>query len=139
FVFGGAGNQLGLFTYPVAVESLDQRVYVLDMRKNNITVFKRTTFGEYVHTAVDLFQKGRYDEAIEPWEEVLRRDGNYWFAYIGIGNALMNKGEFKEAMEYFKFNHRRGYSRAFKEYRAQVLKDNFELIVGGIVVIWIGS
>ena len=139
FVFGGAGNQLGLFTYPVAVESLDQRVYVLDMRKNNITVFKRTTFGEYVHTAVDLFQKGRYDEAIEPWEEVLRRDGNYWFAYIGIGNALMNKGEFKEAMEYFKFNHRRGYSRAFKEYRAQVLKDNFELIIGGIVVIWIGS
>jgi len=139
FVFGGAGNQLGLFTYPVAIESLDQRVYVLDMRKNNITVFNRTTFGEYVHTAVDLFQKGRYDEAIVPWEEVLRRDGNYQFAYIGIGNALMNKGEFKEAMEYFKFNHRRGYSRAFKEYRAEVLKENFELIVGGIAVIWIGS
>lgn len=135
FIFGGEGGQIGLFTYPTAVESLGDRIYVLDKSKNNITCFKRTEFGEYVHNAVDLHLQGLYDEALVPWEEVLRRDGNYSFAYVGIGKAYLNAGEYKKAMDYFYLNSRPGYNKAFKYYRTEFIRNNFSIMVIVIAVI----
>lgn len=125
FIFGGKGQQKGLFTSPSALETYGERVYVLDARKNSITVFKQTQFGEIVHTALKLYSEGRYDEAKVPWEEVLKRDSNFWFAYIGIGKAYLENGEFETAMEYFYRHSRSGYNRAYKEYRADVIRSNF--------------
>lgn len=129
FVFGGEGNQSGLFTAPNAVEALGENVFVLDGRKNSITRFKRTEFGEIVHSAVELYNLGRYEEAVEPWEEVLKRDGNYWYAYVGLGDALLEQGQFEEAMEYFEYNSRGRYNQAFKYYRVEFLRANFNKIV----------
>ncbi|HKM32733.1 MAG TPA: hypothetical protein VJX95_04115 [Oscillospiraceae bacterium] len=137
FVFGGEGDQVGTFRAPNAVESLGESVYVLDGRKNSITRFNRTIFGEYVHTAVELTVLGRYEEAVAPWEEVLRRDGNYWYAYIGLGNAYLEQGEYETAMDYFYYNSRGGYSRAFKYYRMDFLRENFNKIVIGFVVLFV--
>ncbi len=139
FIYGGTGNQKGLFNTPSAVEAYQNIVYVLDQRKSSITTFKRTEFGDIVHEAMDLYTDGKYEEARGPWNEVLARDSNYWFAYIGLGNAEMSQGNYETAMDYFYMNSRGGYNRAFKQFRMQFVRDNFNwfiiIIVAVIVVI----
>lgn len=134
FVFGsnsGAGGaQLGTFKMPVAVESMEGKVLVLDAKKNNITVFAETEFAKKVFKAMKLYRDGLNTEALEPWREVLKANNNYELAYTGIGKALMNEGQFKEAMKYFKLGQEKEYySDAFKEYRTQVLREHFSLIM----------
>ena len=141
FIFGGKGAQKGTFTIVNAVESMGTNVYVLDGRKASITTFKQTEFGEIVHEAISLFNKGKYEEARGPWEEALRRDSNYWLAYIGLGNAYLNEGKYEEAMDYFMYNSKTGYNDAFKGWRMDFVRDNFTLfaviIVGGLLLIYV--
>lgn len=138
FIFGGIGTQKGTFTTVNAVESYGTNVYVLDGRKCSVTVFKQTEFGSIVHEAIELFNKGKYDEAREPWAEVLRRDSNYWLAYIGLGNAYLNQGDYATAMDYFYYNSRSGYNNAFKGWRMDFIRDNFTLFAIIILVLLAG-
>lgn len=141
FVFGGMGDQLGSFRQPTAVENLDGRILVLDAGYNNLTIFDITEFGTWVRKATKLYYDGFYEEAVEPWKEVLKRNSNYELAYVGIGKALMRSERYTEALEYFKLgNDRIGYSEAFKYARTQVLRDNFSLaaslLLGLILLIY---
>ncbi len=135
FIFGGKGTQKGTFTSVSAVETHNGKVYVVDSRKNNVTVFKQTEFGGIVQNAISLFNEGLYDEAKQPWEEVLRRDGNYWLAYIGLGNAYLNQNDYATALDYFYRNSRGGYNRAFKSYRIEFIRANFTWIMVVLLVI----
>lgn len=140
FIFGGLGDQKGTFSTTVAaVESLGSNVYVLDSGKSSITVFKRTEFGSIVQEAMSLFNAGKYEESIEPWEEALRRDSNYWMAYIGLGNAYLNADDYETAMDYFYRQSRSGYSDAFKSWRMNFVRENFTLfaaIILGLLVLF---
>ena len=138
FIFGGKGSQKGTFTTVNAVESLGTNVYVLDGRKASVTIFKQTEFGNLVHEAITLFNSGKYEEARGPWEEVLRRDSNYWLAYIGLGNAYLNQGEYETAMDYFLYNSKNGYNDAFKGWRMNFIRDNFTLIAIILVGLLVG-
>ncbi len=135
FIFGGIGQQKGTFTTPNAVESLGDKIYVLDGRKASVTVFKQTEFGAIVHNAITLFNKGKYEEAREPWEEAIRRDSNYWLAYIGLGNAYLNEGDYETAMKYFYYNSKTGYNDAFKSWRMNFIRDNFTLFAAIIILL----
>ncbi len=137
FIFGGIGKQKGTFTTPNAVESLGDKIYVLDGRKASVTVFKQTEFGAIVHNAITLFNKGKYEEARQPWEEAIRRDSNYWLAYIGLGNAYLNEGDYDTAMKYFYYNSKSGYNDAFKSWRMNFIRDNFTLFAVIIIVLLI--
>ena len=138
FIFGGIGEQKGTFTTVEAVESLGTNVYVLDSRKCSITVFKRTEFGSIVQEAMSLFNAGNYEESIGPWEEALRRDSNYWMAYIGLGNAYLNAKEYEKAMDYFYRQSRSGYSDAFKSWRMNFVRENFTLFAVILLVLLLG-
>lgn len=144
FVFGtssgAGGKQVGTFKMPVAIESVNGSILVLDAKKNNITIFKKTEFAEKVVEAIKLYRDGMNDEALGPWKEVLKANNNYELAYIGIGKALMNAGKYKEAMKYFKLG-RAGsyYSDAFKEYRSQVLRDHFSFLMTLILLCILSS
>lgn len=137
FIFGGNGDQKGTFTNVNAVESLGTNVYVLDSRKGSITIFKRTEFGSIVQEAMSLFNAGKYEESIEPWNEVLRRDSNYWMAYIGLGNAYLNAKDYENAMDYFYMQSRGGYSDAFKSWRMNFIRDNFTMFAVIIILIFV--
>ena len=138
FIFGGIGQQKGTFNIVNAVESRGSNVYVLDGRKCSITVFKQTEFGSIVHNAIALFNKGKYEEARQPWEEALRRDSNYWLAYIGLGNAYLNEGDYDTAMKYFYYNSKSGYNDAFKSWRMNFIRDNFTVFAIIILVLLVG-
>ncbi len=136
FIMGGKGDQLGLFESAAAIESYDNKLYVLDSGKDNITIFTRTVFGEIVTNAANLYNDGLYEESLEPWKNVLKYDGNYRRAYIGIGNALYNKYEYEEAMEYFEISISRDrYNRAFEGYRDIWLKENYLKCIVVIVIL----
>ena len=136
FVMGGSGNQLGTFLNATAIETNGDLIYVVDSRKNGITVFKRTEFGEIVTEATNLYNSGYYDESYAPWMEVIKRDGNYRRAYIGIGNALLNQEKYKEAMHYFKVAiSRKRYNRAFEGYRDLLLQKWLTPTVVCIIII----
>ena len=138
FIFGGIGQQKGTFNIVNAVESRGSNVYVLDGRKCSITVFKQTEFGSIVHNAIALFNRGKYEEARQPWEEALRRDSNYWLAYIGLGNAYLNEGDYDTAMKYFYYNSKSGYNDAFKSWRMNFIRDNFTVFAIIILVLLVG-
>ena len=76
-----------------------------------------------------------YDEAKEPWEEVLRRDANYWLAYIGLGNAYLNQNDYATALDYFYRTSRAGYNRAFKSFRIEFIRANFTWMLIIVLVV----
>lgn len=142
-IFGDKGRQTGNFIMPTAIDSYNDNIYVLDGIKNSITIFKTTEFGKTVKNAFLLYNKGLYDEAKSIWEEILNRNSNYEIAYVGIGKALMNTHNFKEAMKYFQYAYdREDYSKAFKEYRVEILSKHFTLFMLAIIsivgfIIWL--
>ena len=130
FITGSKASQLGGFTSAAALESLGTSLYVVDSTKDTVTIFRETSFGAAVHKATSLYNDGYYEEALDPWYEVLSRDGNYRRANIGVASALLRKGDYKGAMKYAK---RAGspdiYNKAFEGYRAEFIKRNFTAII----------
>lgn len=131
FIMGGRSERLGGFSVqPTAVESAQGNIYVTDGLKNTITVFEETSFGRTVHSASELYNDGRYDEASEPWEEALRLDGNNQAAYLGMSSALLSNGDYKGAMEYAELGGSSyHYNKAFERYRSQWLDENFSYVM----------
>lgn len=138
FITGTIAKQLGGFDQVSALESMGNNLYVLDMQKNTVTIFVETSFGKIVHEATSLYNAGYYEEALEPWYEVLKRDGNYRRAYIGVASALLNAGDYEGAMKYAKLADMPAiYNKAFEGYRMDFLQENFTaiIIVTAIVII----
>ena len=136
FAFGGLGEQMGLFKSPSAIIEVNDMLLVLDSSKCNITEFRMTEFGAQVREAMQLYNEGRYEENIEPWEKVIRSDGNYLLAYTGLGQAYYQLGDYEKAMYYFQLgNDRSLYSDAFREYSLQAVRASFGWIVGGLAVL----
>lgn len=136
FVMGGIGEQLGTYRNATSIETYDNHIYVMDSRKNSITVLTRTAFGEIVTEATNLYNEGYYEESYQPWMNVIKYDGNYRRAYIGIGNALFQREDYTGAMKYYKVAiSRQRYNKAYEGYRNQILEKYFSLIVTLIILI----
>lgn len=139
FIFGSknsTSDQRGTFTAPNGIEAVGKKIYVIDGKKNDITIFTETTFGKYVHEAAALYEKGLYEEAINPWTEVIKRDGGYSLAYYGLGKAYLNTGDYEKAMEYFEISvAKNSYDRAYEYSRDEFLRENFTLIIVVLIVL----
>lgn len=136
YVFGGLGYQKGTFRAPVAIDSLNDYIIVLDKTGNRITIFEPTNYGKLIKDAVRKHYTGKYDEATQRWQEILKLNANYDLAYVGVGKALLRQDKYKEALEMFRLgNHREYYSKAFKLYRKQVVGENFGLIVFSVIAV----
>lgn len=138
-IFGGIGNQDGLFTLPSALESDSKNnLLVLDATKCTLTVLEQTYYGEMIRSANNLYNQGRHQESIELWMEVIRMNSNYTQAYTGLGKAYMSLGEYEAAKEYFKIGKDKdGYSDAEAKIRDGVIRDNFAILAAVIVVFMI--
>jgi len=135
YIFGGSGQGVGLFVKPVAVDELNGRLLVLDSRNNSITVFEPTAYAASIHAAIEEFDLGHYDAAAEMWRGVIALNANFELAYSGIGDAEFSKGNYAQAMRYYRIaNDRAGYSKAFYRYRRQLLGDQFGTIMTWIII-----
>ncbi len=136
FIFGSSSDQLGGFIEVAAIESIGTEIYVVDARKNYITVFEETDFGSIVHEATNLYNGGYYEEALEPWYRVLQYDGNYRRAFIGISAALLVEGDYAGSMKYAKLaDSPYRYNKAFEGWRTEFLSAHLTEIVIVVTVI----
>ena len=135
FVFGDSGMQVGNLSSVQAIAYKGSDILVLDKTENNITVYKRTEYGDLLLTAIQHNRERQYDLATEDWTNVLQRNGNFDEAYIGIGKALFRSGEYEEAMDYYKNAYETtNYSEAFKMWRQDWIK-KYVLIVPLVIVL----
>lgn len=135
-MFGGIGNQMGLFKTPVAIGQVHDKLLVLDRGKATLVVFKPTAFGNEVRHAVSLHAAGNDAEAVESWKQVLRYNTNYDIAYIGIGKSLLMEKKNEEALKYFELGmERKNYSVAYKRYRKSEMQEHFGTFLSGVAVV----
>lgn len=66
---------------------------VLDKENDNITVFKRTSYGDELVEVLKLQRDRQYDKAAEHWENILQRNSNFDMSYIGIGSEPCKPGK----------------------------------------------
>jgi tetratricopeptide (TPR) repeat protein len=130
YAFGGVGNREGSFLTPVALANMGNALYALDSRSAAVTRFDLTLYGQRINEALNEYKAGRYEASAELWEDVLKMNGNYDLAYIGIGRAALRQGQYQKAMKYYKLKHfREGYGRAFQLYRKQWMEENLWKII----------
>lgn len=136
FIDGSAGAQRDKFRQGVALNYFKGDLIVLDRFNQTFIVYRLSEFGELVTTAVQLEDDGKFNEAAVYWEEILTKNSNYEIAYNGIGKAQLREGNYKDALENFKLGHDTYYySKAYKEYRNAILRDNFSYIMAGVGVL----
>ena len=139
WAFGGVGNAQGFFNKPVAVEHMGYDLIVLDSLAAAITIMTPTTYGQQIFTATEQYDRGEYDASAETWMEVLKQNGNYDLAYIGIGRAKLQAGEYEDACYYFKMaRDKKNYSEAFRYYRSELVEENigwiFAIVAAAMVI-----
>ena len=136
YAFGGIGYREGSFKYPVAIENLGDSLLILDKELGSVTQMTLTEFGRLINKALDTYKVGEYDISAGYWSDVLKLNGNYDLAYIGIGRALLRQDRFQEAMEYFELKlDKKSYSKAYKLYRKEWIEDNIIYIFAICIVL----
>lgn len=146
YVSGEKGNLDSNIKNPVALKYFTvtdkatnhdlEYVLLLDQGAGTVMIYETTQFGKLVNEATSLYLNNDIHGAKEKWEEVAKMNSNYELAYVGIGKSLLRNGEYQEAMRYFELGHNAEYySDAFKQYRNDLLKENFGILMTGIVVI----
>jgi len=136
YINGEAGQQLDKFTSGVALAYFGDNLLVLDKDLRTVVVYEHTEFGQTVNEAIYYHERGDFERAARLWEEVLVLNTNYEVAYNGIGKYYLRKGDYETAMEYFKYGYDKYYySRAYKSYRNQLIKENFGYIFLAILAL----
>ena len=134
-IFGGKGSQQGYFNTAVAIESLDDRILVLDKARANITVFEETLFGGLLREGMVLYNQGQLEASMPYFEELIRMDANFFFAYYVLADAYYELGQYELAEKYAKLTPYASevYSLAKKELRNAWLREHFALIFFAVV------
>lgn len=136
YAFGGHGYKAGYFINPCAIEDLGDTLVVLDSNLGSLTQFTLTEYGTYINEGLSQYKYGDYEGSAATWQKVLKLNGNYDLAYIGIGRAYLRQKKYTDAMEYFELKlDAKNYSKAYKLYRKQWFEDNILVIIVLIVAV----
>lgn len=140
YAFGGTGSQPGLFEGLCAgVVLSDDRILCLDNINNELTVFSRTDYGDLLFDVMKLHDTHQYSAETEVWEQILLKNNNLGYAYIGLGRSLTKSGEYKEAMELFRAaSNKTLYSEAYEAWREGVMSDYLLLIPVVVILLVVG-
>lgn len=115
---------VGLFTsLPSIAVDLDGNIWAVDGTKGYLQSFKPTEYAQMVYTAMDLYESGLYEEAMEKWNEVLRLNQMSVLAHNGVGKAYLHAEDYEASLEHFKVaNNKEYYSQSFWEVRNKWLQ-----------------
>lgn len=139
YVFGGKGERKGQFTNPVALDMVEGKILVLDSELRRVTVFEPTRYAQLILTGLAYYNMGRFDESAQVWKRVLQINSNYTMAHSGIGRALLQQGQYLDAMQSFRLAANRGdYSKAYSLYRQEIVTRYFGLFMSVILALLVG-
>ena len=135
FIFGDQGSQLGNMETVSGVVYMGNDLLILDNTADNITVFKRTEYGDILISALENQKNLNYDEAADDWRGILMRNNNFDEAYVGIGKSYYREGDYQSAMKMYEAAYETSnYSTAFKQYRKNWVA-KYALVVPLVVVV----
>ncbi|MBP5208831.1 MAG: YIP1 family protein [Clostridia bacterium] len=135
FIFGDQGSQLGNMETVSGVVYMGNDLLILDNTADNITVFKRTEYGDILISALENQKNLNYDEAADDWRGILMRNNNFDEAYVGIGKSYYREGDYQSAMKMYEAAYETSnYSTAFKQYRKDWVA-KYALVVPLVVVV----
>ena len=145
YAFGDKGDQLGSAEGYVAMtyQVIDgqYKLILLDRAAQNdkITVYAPTEYCDTITKALKNQNEHNYAESIDCWRELLTKNNNFDLAYIGIGKALYNQGDYQGAMDILSFAYETDYySRSFAEVRKEIISQwLIPLLIVAIVLIWL--
>ncbi len=130
FIFGGVGENEGYFAEPKALSCSGGLIYVLDSKTGAVTLLEPTEYANRIINATDYTRDGDYNSALSAWSKVLDYNANNELAYLNISRILLNRNDYKGAMEYaVKANNQAVYSEAFIQARTAIIGKNIGLIV----------
>lgn len=135
--FGGIGDEMGLFTAPIAIETIGSDIVVLDSQYNSVTVFKLTDYGKIKRDLISIIDSGDFDRIQKLAYSLLKYNTNCQYAHYAMGFVAEHNGDYKTAMSYYKSaNNRASYGQAFKLYRTRYLKDNIMwiLVIAAVII-----
>ena len=133
-VFGTYSDQLGGFKEPIAIESVDEKVYVLDSKKNSVVCFVPTKYCSDLRNAYTAIKNSDPENSQLAWTNVMKQNTNSQSAYFGIGISLDAQGKYVEAMQKFKLAGAHvEYSKALREYRKIFIGENYLLLIAGVL------
>lgn len=136
FAFGNKGEMLGNLENIEAIAYKGDEMMVLDKTNDNITIFKRTEYGNILIQALENQNARRYDRAVDDWQEILKRNSNFDAAYIGIGQSLYRSGRYEESLDYYKAAYdTSNYSNSYKEIRKEWIRKFLPLLVLIVVAV----
>lgn len=128
-IFGGSsgqGDQKGTFANACAIAVNGSDILVADSKKNSLTVFKLTDYGQYVQSGQIKTLGDDNISSKDIWENVIKEDTNCQMAYRGLAATYLDAGEYQKAMEYAKKGADRDtYADAFEKVRTETLVKNF--------------
>ena len=140
------GEYLGTPILP-KVSCKDSETISAITREKSLAIAQGVTkfLQDHLNTTLVQFIDGK-DTGIEVelgstdyWEQVVSKNANYEYAYVGIGHKYLNNGEYKTAMEYFELGKNKiYYSKAFKQYRDGIIKEWFAPVAITLAVIIVG-
>jgi serine/threonine protein kinase/tetratricopeptide (TPR) repeat protein len=84
-------------------EAIDEYRAAIRSKQNYPEAYKA-----HGNLGIRLALKGRWDEAIAEYREAIRLHKDYPETHCNLGNALMSKGEFREAVEELRLGHQLG-------------------------------
>ncbi|MBR6514201.1 MAG: YIP1 family protein [Clostridia bacterium] len=148
-VFGDKGQMRGNIVMAEAIayqmdEKVDEngeivrevKLLCLDKTALNLTVYRQTEYGDILINALHNDNERKYEVAVDDWNSILQRNGNFDAAYVGIGKSLYREGKWEEAMEYYKYAYDTAqYSEAFKEYRKEWISDYVWVVPLVVIVV----
>lgn len=136
YIFGDKGDQLGNIQTIAAVDYLGTSILALDTTSKNITIYKRTEYGELLSQALINNKLRLYDKSQEDWTNILQRNSNFDMSYVGIGKCYYRQGQWTKAMDMYKYAYdTSNYSDAYHELRKEALAKYIVLIPIAVIII----
>lgn len=146
YAFGDKGNQLGNIQSLSAIEYHGTNLLLLDSTNKNITVFKRTSYGDLLDDAIIANRQRKYTLAESYWQQILQRNSNFDMSYVGIGKNIYREAnsmadnnpekiaKYREAMSYYEYAYdTENWSDCYKEVRKLLIK-KYVLLIPVIVI-----
>ena len=140
FYFGSSVVNLdvaGLYSrLPALAVDHKGQIWTLDMDKGYLQSFMPTDYARTVYSALGLYEKGRYQESLQAWQEVLRLNQMSVLAHNGIAKAYFHHEDYEKAMEHFRVaGNRPFYSEAFWEVRNAHIQKWLPWVAAGLAAL----
>jgi len=136
YISGGNGNELDTLNNPVAIQYQGSNILALDKKNRAVLRFEPTDIAVVINKAVKYHYEGNLIASSEEWKNVVAKNPNYEYAYVGIGKSLLNEERYVEAMSYFQTGFSVSYySKAYKLYRDQQVEKYFTSVMTVVLVL----